>query len=90
MLLATWVAAESLGVVTITGPTLLSRIITDIPLQIFAATGVVAILNFLLKPLQDGTKFGERASKLLVAVMLLSVVGLFLGFALEVAGFLYT
>ena len=48
----------------------------------------MAILNLLLKPLQDG-KSGERLSKLVVAVTLVSVVGLFLGFALEIAGFLY-
>jgi hypothetical protein len=34
-------------------------------------------------------KFGERASKLLVMVTLVSMVGLFLGFALEIAGFIY-
>lgn len=67
----------------------MSRLITDVPLQIFAAIGVLAILNFLLKPLQDGTKSGERLSKLLAVVTLVSVVGLFLGFALEVAGFVY-
>lgn len=89
MLLATWVAAEGFGIVTIAGPTIQSRLITDVPVQIFAAVGIVAILNYLLRGLQDGTKSGIVTSKLLVAMTLISVVGLFLGFALEIAGFLY-
>ncbi len=76
--------------VTVAGPTIQSRLITDVPLQIFAAVGIAAILNYLLKPLRDGNGSGLAVSRLLVALSLLAVVGLFLGFALEVAGFLYT
>lgn len=89
LLMATWVAAEALGVITIAGATLQSRLITDVPLQVFAAIGVVAILNYVTRPFNEGANSGLLKSKLLVAAMLISVVGLFLGFALEVAGFLY-
>ena len=43
-------------------------------------------LHYLLRPLQNGSKFDERTSKVPVAVTLVSTVGLFRGFALEVAG----
>ncbi len=91
MLLVAWVAAVSLGLVTVSSTSYLqSRFIADVPLQIFAAIGIVALLNYLVMPLQDGTRFGRNLSRLLTIVALVSVVGLFLGFALDAAGFLYT
>jgi hypothetical protein len=49
----------------------------------------VTILNWLLRSLQDGTEFGENALRLLIVMILVSIVDLFLGFALEIVGFLY-
>lgn len=66
MLLATWFACESFGTVLVNQASYLqARFITDVPPQIFAAVGGVAILSFLLALLQDGTRPGMLQSKLL-------------------------
>ena len=91
-LLFTWVAAMSFAVVLVSPTsdgTLQARLIYDVPLQIFAALGLVAILKPVLGRLQDGTSSGRTLGALVAAFTLTGVVGLLLGLALDNAGYLY-
>jgi hypothetical protein len=91
-LLFTWVAAMSFALVLVSPTpdgTLLARLIYDVPLQVFAAVGLVAILRLILGRLDDGTRSGKSLGALVVALVLVGVVGLLLGFALDNVGFLY-
>jgi hypothetical protein len=69
--------------------TLQARLIYDVPLQIFGAVGLVAILRLVVGRLQDGTDSGRRLGALIAALTLIGVMGLLLGFALDNTGFLY-
>ena len=91
-LLFTWVAAMSLAVVLVSPSpdgTLQARLIYDVPLQIFGAVGLVAILRLIMGRLEDGTGSGRTLAALVAALTLVGVVGLLLGFALDNAGYLY-
>jgi hypothetical protein len=69
--------------------TLQARLIYDVPLQVFAAVGLVAILRLVVGRLEDGTNSGKRLGALFAALALVGVVGLLLGFTLDNVGFLY-
>jgi hypothetical protein len=91
-LLFTWVAAMSFALVLVspTGDgTLQARLIYDVPLQVFAAVGLVAILRVVVGALEDGTISGKKLGSLMAALAIIGVMGLLLGFALDNVGFLY-
>ena len=91
-LLFTWVAAMSFAMVLVSPTpdgTLQARLIYDVPLQIFAAVGLVAILRLIFGRLEGGTGPGNRLGPLVAVLALVGVVGLLLGFALDNVGFLY-
>jgi len=91
-LLFTWVAAMSFALV-LASPTsdgtLQARLIYDVPLQVFAAVGLVAILRPIVERIEAGTISGKRLGALFAALALVGLVGLLLGFALDNVGFLY-
>jgi hypothetical protein len=90
-LLVAWVGTMSLGVLFVAPPTnlLQSRMIYDVPLQIFAAIGLVAIIRSVHSSLEGVGPRRGLSKDAAALVLLLSVVGLALGFALEYVGFLY-
>ena len=91
-LLFTWVAAMSFALVLVnptSDGTLQARLIYDVPLQVFAAVGLVAIVRPIVRRLEDGTTSGNRLGAFIAALALVGVVGLLLGFALDNVGFLY-
>lgn len=89
-LLFAWVGAMSIGVLLVAPDDLLqARMIYDVPLQIFAALGLVAILDSVRSGFEKMGLTGKRLSNLTAVLAIVAVVGLALGFALEYVGFLY-
>lgn len=86
-LMLAWVAAESFGVAFVGPPSnlLQSRFVYDIPLQVFAGFGLAAIAGFV----RSGVSGENTLGKLGAALLVLGVVGLAVGFALDYVGFLY-
>jgi hypothetical protein len=90
-LLVVWLGAISIGVLVVAPPTnlLQSRMVYDAPITILAALGLVAILDFVRSGFGSLGGRGERASDLTAVLLVVVVVGLALGFALDYVGFLY-
>jgi hypothetical protein len=90
-LLFAWLVAISSAIVLVGWPsdTLQARLVVDVPLQMFAAIGLVSLLNLILGHLRDKNESRTRLEGIVVALTLVAVVGLMLGFALDNVGYLY-
>lgn len=91
-LLATWLAAISIGVVLVGPPpasTYQARLLYELPFQILGAVGFLAIVKALAEPVRGQTPYGGGLVKLIFVLALVAVVGLLLGFTLDNVGYLY-
>lgn len=88
-LLFAWVFATSFGVLFVGPPSnlLQSRMIYDIPVQIFAAVGLVAIVDAVHHGIQPGDKVASP--RVVAGIFLAAATSLALCFALDYVGFLY-
>jgi hypothetical protein len=89
ILMTSWLAVSSVGIVLVSDRLFQGRFINLIPIQIFAAMGMVVVIRFVGTRLDDGTEAGSKLAGLTSAVFTAATVGLLLAYTLSYVGFLY-